>query len=275
LLTIFGNATSAFGFPTKEETAREIDEYISKNDDVEYIKKDFAGLECFLAGERADVSVISDDSIDHDGESIDYKTFNWEEFRKNPLVAFGHNYDIPPIGRSLWQKNVANVWKAKTQYADRPAEYPEGKEWFPDTIFHLIKSGFLPGKSIGALTKVRIPTPEDIAANPILKSAKRIRYDVKVFEYSVVTKNCNKNAIVEAVAKGTVSLSEEILNHHFSDVAQGIIDAKKSILPENITLKSVTYVKKQEDAIKQFMTDLEKKTPELVDNCLAKILGRV
>lgn len=276
----YGLATSAFGFPTKEETAREIDDYITKNDDVEYFKKEYSSLECFLAGERADVSVLTDDSIDYDGESVDYKSFNWDEFRKNPLVAFGHNYDIPPIGRSLWQKNVANQWKAKTQYAERPSNYPEGKEWFPDTIFDMIKSGFLPGKSIGALSKVRLPSPEDIAERPFLKNAKRIRFDVKIFEYSVVTKNCNKNALVEAVAKGTVNLPEEILNKHFSELAQTIIDARKSLNPpkdkeEKYILKGIKRPKTHEEIVQEAIADVERRTPELVDDCLAKLLGKV
>jgi hypothetical protein len=281
VLKEFGIAKSAFGFPTTDENAREIDRYINDNPDAQYFKKEFAGLESFQLGERSDVSVITDDSIDHDGEVVDCNSIVWDEFKKNPLVAFGHNYEIPPIGRSLWQKQVANQWKAKTQYVSRPANLATEVKWFPDEVYHLIKEGFLPGKSIGAVGKVRTPTTEDIAEKPFLKGARKIRYDIKVYEYSVVVKNCNKNAVVEAVAKGLVTLPEEILNKHFSELSQLIIDAKKSIAPpkeeekETYVLKSVKFAKTQEEIIKEAVADLNKKTPELVDDCLAKILGRV
>jgi hypothetical protein len=269
----YGSATCAFGFPTSEPTAREIDDLLQKNDDLGYFKKEYPGLESFLHGERADVSILTDDSIDQDGDSIDSKSVNWDEFKKNPVVAFGHNYSIPPVGKSLWQKMVGNQWKAKTQYVSRPSDYPEGKEWFPDTVYHMIKEGFLPGKSIGAVGKVRVPNENDIKERPFLKDAKIIRYDVKVFEYSVVTKQCNKNALVEAVAKGLVVLSDEILNYHFSDIAEKIIDAREAGKP--LVLKSVKTRKSQTDLIMEAVSDINKRTPEIIDNCLAKILGKV
>jgi hypothetical protein len=273
----YGSATCAFGFPTSEPQAREIDELLQKNDDLGYFKKEYPGFEAFIAGERADVSVLTDDSVDADGDSIDPKTIIWDEFRKNPVVAFGHDYSLPPIGKSLWQKQVGNQWKAKTQYASRPDSFPEGKEFLPDTIYHLIKEGFLPGKSIGAIGKLRVPTAEDIAEKPFLKSAKLIRFDVKVFEYSVVTKNCNKNALVEAVAKGVVNLSDNILNQHFTDIAETVINARTSKKEDEVIpiFKSIKRVKSKEDLVREAINDLNNKTPEIVDNCLAKILGRV
>ncbi len=268
----FGSATSAYGFPTSDEQARQLDD-LAKDGEINYFKKEYPGLESFIAGERADVSILTDDTVDYDGESVDPSSVNWDEFKKNPVVAFAHNYNIPPVGRSLWQKMVGNQWKAKTQYATRPSDYPSGKEFLPDTLYHMIKEGFLPGKSLGGVSKVRIPTSEDIALKPFLKSAKLIRFNTIVYEYSVVTKNCNKNAMVEAVAKGTINIPDEILNQHFSDIAQTIIDARRS--DDVPVFKSVKRIKSKEDLVREAINDLNNKTPEIVDNCLAKILGKV
>jgi hypothetical protein len=276
----FGQATSAFGFPTSEDNARAIDKYIEDNPDAQHFRKEVAGFESFILGERADVSVITDDSIDLSGEVVDHKSINFDEFRKNPLVAFGHNYTIPSIGKSIWQKQVANQWKAKTIYAPRPENHPKDLEWFPDTVYHLIKEGFLPGKSIGAVGKVRLPTEDDIKERPFLKSAKLIRYDIKVFEYSVVTKNCNKNALVEAIAKGTVNLSNETLDEHFSELAEIIKNARSSQKPkpdeeEKYVLKSFKTAKTKEQLIAEAVSDVQKKTPEIIDTALAKLFGKV
>ena len=46
-----------------------------------------------LKGEKADISLISSDAIDRDGEVVLPKGLELAYFQKNPIVTFAHKYD--------------------------------------------------------------------------------------------------------------------------------------------------------------------------------------
>jgi hypothetical protein len=165
-----------------------------------------------LDGERADVSWISTEEIDRDREIVVARGMNDEQFKMNPIVTLQHCYGQPPVGRSLWRKRVkdgalAGI-KAKTQYPARPANW-EGI-WQPDTVFTLIQSGLMQGKSIGFLRlKSHCPSSHEIAASPELAEVSRIIDEWLLLEYACVFLPANQSALVEAVSKG-LSLPAEM-----------------------------------------------------------------
>ena len=60
----------------------------------------------------------------------------------NPLVTHQHNYQLPPVGRSLWHKVARDCdprgIKAKTLYPQRPESWPKEDTWPPDKAFALV-----------------------------------------------------------------------------------------------------------------------------------------
>jgi hypothetical protein len=50
------------------------------------------------------VSWISAEAPDRQKEVAIAKGMNDSQFAGNPLVTLQHNYQLPPVGRSLWQK---------------------------------------------------------------------------------------------------------------------------------------------------------------------------
>ena len=281
-LKSYGTCSGPFGFPMQEDDARDLDKLLNESeDDLKYIKfSKVDSFEYFIEKEHADVSTICDESLDEDKEITLCKNIDWSIFRKNPLVTFNHNYNIPPIGKSLWQKMVAgNVWKAKTVYMQKPSDFPIEKEWFPDSIYAMVKEGFLPGKSIGGTAKHRSPTKEEIEVSPVLEKAKSIRYDVKIYEYSVVTRQANNNAIVEAVAKGLFTIPEDILEKEFLEVRDMIMDIKKQEQIKTPIIKNFTTIKQFEEKLTKDLGEaligVQKSTPKIVDDVLAKLLGKV
>lgn len=277
-LDVFGTATSPFGFPLEEDEARNLDHLLEKaEDDFVYFRCSSAEVEYPLEKERSEVSVITDDSVDQTKEVMDLESIDWSYFRKSPNVAYGHNYTIPPIGKSAWQKRVGNRIKAKTIYASRPKDYPEDKPWFPDTIYHLVAKGFLPGKSIGGVAKKRRITDEDLQKNPHWAGAEIVRYDSKIYEYSVAPNQINKNAIVESITKGEVSIDDELLHKAFPEIADMIEDYEKNNhVPLIKDYMSITQY--NENLTTRLEIDLQnvlERTPELVDKVIRRLLGKV
>ena len=270
----YGSCTGPFGFPMMEDDARELDELLEKhsNDSAfsykHVVKND--SFECFIEKEHADVSIVTDDSIDKDKEVVDPKGVDWTTFRKNPVVTLQHAYYLPPVGKSLWQKQVKNSWKAKTQYINRPENHPSEKEWIPDTIWHMIKEGYMPAKSVGFLPlKGHSPTQEDISKDVNMHGVKFIYDSIKVFEYAACYIGSNDNALVEDVAKGVIKMPSDLAALFRIKIEEKKEEIKKKLEVNGITLeqyKSAVH-SELENAVKGIQID--------TDGIIARILGRV
>ena len=173
-----------------------------------------------------------------------------------------------------------DAYRAKTIYHARPDGYPKDQQWFPDYVYNLVKDGKLPGKSIGGVSPKRKPTDDDLVKHPHWKEAKTIRYDGKIFEYSVVGIACNNNAEVEFVAKGLAGMSDEIISQVFPEVQDVIMDLRKSQLPQEIPLiKDFTTVEARQSSLEKQIEDefggIQNRLPEIIDIALKKLLGKV
>ncbi|HUD82603.1 MAG TPA: hypothetical protein VMQ67_03840 [Candidatus Saccharimonadales bacterium] len=159
-----------------------------------------------LDGERADVSWITTEEIDREGEIVIARGMNDSHFKLNPIVTAGHSYCTPPVGRSLWRKRAKDGEmvgiKAKTQYPKRPDNWLDC--WPPDTTLMLIQAGMMQGKSIGFLRlKSHQPNSHEIAGIPALAQVDRIIDEWLLIEYACTFLPVNQASIVEAVSKGT------------------------------------------------------------------------
>lgn len=148
-----------------------------------------------LKGEKADISLVSSDSIDRDGEVVLPKGLELAYFQKNPIVTFAHRYDELPVGKAQWIRKVEGGIKAKTVYTDAHE--------MARACWQMTQEGILKGKSIGFLpTRIRPPTGDELKARPELKNANAIIETAVLLEYAVAPIPVNQDALVEAVAKG-------------------------------------------------------------------------
>ena len=171
-------------------------------------------------GERSDVSWISTEDPDRVGDVVCAKGMNDGQFRLNPIVTLNHSYTMPPVGRSLWRKQVKDGplrgIKAKTLYPPRPAAWAEAKDWPADVAFALVQADLLRGKSIGFLP-VRVHVPDAQEKNQRLgEGALSGRGDINLIidewillEYACVVLPAQQNAVVESVSKSAGSSQDE------------------------------------------------------------------
>lgn len=270
-----GMATGPTGIPMRDDDARELEKLL---DSGEYVpmKKHTTLLESFAPNERADISVISDSSVDGDKQIVLAKSIDMTRFQKNPIVTYGHNWYAPPIGKSLWQKRVGEVWKAKTQYVTKP-DGIETKDWLPDKIWHLVKSGFLPGKSIGGVAKFRNVEKSDIESNPDWAGAKQVSESVHILEYSVVPIQCNVNAVVQQIAKGEIELSQEFVSSipELEQLLKEIEDRKEELPRIKSYVTAEEYIKSLEREAEEKLNKHCLEAPNMVIDILEREMGRV
>lgn len=209
----YGDTEGPLGLPMKDRQARTLEQLLRAlpQEDRQLVRLVSAKAPAeLLDGERADVSWITTESIDRDGEIVLARGMNDAHFAANPLVTMQHCYGQPPVGRSLWRKKSrdgsAMGIKAKTHYPPQPADWT-GAAWPPDMAFALVKTGLLQGKSVGFLRlKSHSPSSHEIAARPELAGVCRIIDEWLLLEYACTFLPTNQDALVEAVSKSQVAL---------------------------------------------------------------------
>lgn len=187
----------SLGLQLPEDVARQVDEIVKTlPKDYKYTRKGaMPETSELVSGERADISMVSVESIDRDGDVILAKGINTEMFSRNPIVTFAHQYHELPVGRCAWMKKVSGGVRAKTVYTDATET--------ARAVWQMTQEGILRGKSIGFLpVKVRSATKEEISRNPHWKNAGSVIESSLLLEYAVAPIPVNQDALVEAVAKG-------------------------------------------------------------------------
>jgi HK97 family phage prohead protease len=86
---------------------------------------------------------ISTGAVDRDGDIVDPKGWDLKHYLKNPTVLFAHDYSALPVAKAVSvQKNDSGL----VAVAEFP---PVGVYPFADTVYEMLKSGFLNATSVG------------------------------------------------------------------------------------------------------------------------------
>jgi HK97 family phage prohead protease len=87
--------------------------------------------------------IISTGDVDGDKDTINVDGWDLSNFHRNPVVLFAHKYDQPPVASAI--ETAVDNMKLKSL-----AVFPERDVFaFGDTIFQMVKEGFLKSTSVG------------------------------------------------------------------------------------------------------------------------------
>jgi hypothetical protein len=248
LKSFYGSAEGPLGFPMQDRQAQALDAILKalpREPAYAYRKAIVAkGPSETLMGERSDVSWITTEDPDRQGEVVLARGMNDSQFRLNPIVTMQHAYHMPPVGKSLWRKMTRDGdtrgVKAKTQYPVKPDDW-QGT-WPADVAFSLVQADLLRGKSIGFLpTKLHAPEQKEIDKNGWTK-VDLVIDEWLLLEYACTFLPAQQNAVVEAVSKGTVPLPEEFIKAMEIDPA--IFLAPRNSLQEVIPFTALAEVER-------------------------------
>jgi hypothetical protein len=222
LKRFYGDAEGPLGFPMRSEIAKVVEQALAQQSEdlkslgctvlmpsgeeqfVQGYLRTFHRAKKVELGDREEVSWITTDSIDRDFEVIVPKGVDWGQFKKNPVVTWAHDYRALPMGRSLWvvreQAKKFDGWKAKTRYTSKPETWMG--DWFIDAVWHFIKMGDLPGKSIGFIPLAgHAPNSSEVKNRPELAEVRLIIDKSLALEYAVAPVQSNPDALVAHVAE--------------------------------------------------------------------------
>lgn len=171
--------------------------------DTEITRKAFSADVTVNEGERSVTARITTAAVDRDNEVLIPAGCNAKDFQANPVVFLNHSYWTLPVGKCTGIQRDETGITAKTTFAERPKNHPEGQEWVPDTLFSLFQQGVLKGFSVGFIPiEARPATDKDVL--DFGAGVRRVFSKWKLLEYSVAPLPCNQEAVAMAVSKGFI-----------------------------------------------------------------------
>jgi len=94
-------------------------------------------------GERTVSAIISLDTPDRDSDTIAVDGWQLANYKRNPVVMWGHDYSEPPIARATSVDVVGGSLRAGVEFP------PPGISARADEICGLVKAGFVSATSVG------------------------------------------------------------------------------------------------------------------------------
>ncbi len=151
--------------------------------------------------------VITDETKDRYGDIVRAKGADVNNFKKNPVILFGHNYTDFPIGKSIkvWvDKDNKNV-KSWGLYFDKRVD-ETGRS---SVAFKFITAGGLPAVSVGFMpTKINRPKSKEEREKIGLGEYGVEFTGWELLEYSAVPVPANPNALQNMVKSGELNRRE-------------------------------------------------------------------
>lgn len=129
--------------------------------------------------------ILSDETEDRDGDIISAGAWNLTEYRKNPVVMFGHDHSHPVIGNGYGLHVADGKLKGIAFFVS--------KETAPELAFYgdMADVGIYRAVSVGFIPKSYVQEPA--------RGAYALRMtDVELIEFSLVNVGSNRNAISDA-----------------------------------------------------------------------------
>ena len=152
------------------------------------VYKTFVADEVKAEGEGRTIRFrITTDAVDRERDILSPGGWKLDSYLANPVILWAHSYQQPPIARAL---EIVSTEHGLSSLAEFP---PKGTYAFADTIYDLLKGGFLNAASVGFA--------------PIKHAYNETRHGVdyseqELLEFSVVPVPANPEALVEARAAG-------------------------------------------------------------------------
>ena len=224
--------------------------------------------------ERTVVANVTVMKADSDGDIVVPEGSDLERFQKNPIIYFGHNYSLLPVGKATDILVKEDRIQMKVVFASTD---------FARDVWTLFKEGVLKGFSLGFLIKKSL-TKGTKAFNEYVKekglqidnAVKRIITEYKIFETSVAGIPANEDALRTAIStKSFVPCAETIKELQLEEIIEKgeVIEVEEPEVVEKIegVNEVVTEILDKEDKE-------DKEVPEeyeMIDPEVEKILMEI
>lgn len=178
--------------------------------DGETIRRAFSGsvIKSIDSAKRQIEFIISTAAVDRYGDIVEVSGWDLKSYKANPVVLFGHNSSIPPIGKAI------KTWKDGDALRSVAEFMPQDISAFAHSIFRMYEEKFLRAVSVGfkptKYERLKDEEGNETWAYRFLKQ--------ELLEFSAVPIPANPEALVAAREKGIDTMpfkswAEEMLDN--------------------------------------------------------------
>lgn len=178
--------------------------------DGETIRRAFSGsvIKSIDVDKRQIEFIISTAAVDRYGDIVEVSGWDLKAYKANPVVLFGHNSSIPPIGKAI------KTWKDGDALRSIAEFMPQDISAFAHSIFRMYQEKFLRAVSVG-FKPLKWERMKDEEGNETW--AYRF-FKQELLEFSAVPIPANPEALVAAREKGIDTMpfkswAEEMLDN--------------------------------------------------------------
>lgn len=181
--------------------------------------------------ERSLTFTISTATVDRQSDTVSLEGWDFENYLKNPVVLWAHDYHQLPIASASRVWKYGNNIKAAADFV--PADMPVIGA-FAEAVFQMYKGGFLNATSVGFLPKKWKWAEED--ARPYGIDFE----EQELLEFSAVPVPANPEALLEAKSAGIDiepirNWAKAILKGEAKELAQAVAESLALTLPERFS----------------------------------------
>lgn len=126
---------------------------------------------------------ISTGAVDRDGDTINPKGWDLTNYIKSPVILWAHDYSQLPVAKAV---SIISTDKGLSAQAEFP---PKGTYPFADTVYDMLKAGFLNATSVGFRPIEGAPATDRQKGYDFAKQ--------ELLEFSIVPVPANPDALVE------------------------------------------------------------------------------
>lgn len=153
------------------------------------IRKEIALVEAGTGGSELVDYVLSSEAVDRPGDTIKASGWRDDNYAKNPVILFGHDYGSLPVGRMTGARAVDGA-----RYVGKGVEFtPRDLYPFGHMVGGLVRGGYLPAGSVG-FQPLKWAFNEERGGVDFLEQ--------ELLEFSVVPVPANPEALVAAKSAG-------------------------------------------------------------------------
>ena len=152
------------------------------------VLKQFVSKPSASEEKRTATFTITTGAVDRDNDTIAPDGWEVANYLKNGVVLWGHDYGSLPIGKALNVTPSGDGLKSTVQFP------PKGVHPFADTVFELVKGGFLSATSVG-FRPIEWTINEERSGGVDFKKQ-------ELLEWSIVPVPANPEALIAAEAAG-------------------------------------------------------------------------
>ena len=212
------------------------------------------------------VVIASTDAPDRYGDIVDQATWKLDRYNANPIIQWGHRYDLPPIGKASVGVHDGELLAEIT--------WDTGEHnRLANTVASQFENGFLSAVSVGFMPGHAVKRSSLEQDDPRFAPAGMVYFEPELLEISAVPIPANPEALAQRGLPDTAIIREVKLEIAQLDEEQ---QQDPSVFMRSTLKEEILALIDSDEEVRESICTLiypEPEPLEVVDDCLVRLLA--